>query len=369
MNLQNIRDLLTRYPADCSPHEVEHLGGAGGFSGAAFWRITSDRGLLCLRRWPTHADPKWPERLDFIHAVLEHVARRGFSIVPTPIRTRGGESHVRRDGHHWELSTWLPGRADYFPLRRPEKLRAALSALAEFHRAAADFVELESRRVISPSPGILARRRQIEVLRAGGLAAIVAAVDNATQSSHGNSSSDWIAIVDLARRLLPLYARAEEPVFKAVFAGERLRVPLQPCIRDIWHDHVLFLEDRVSGLIDFGAMRTDNVAGDVARLLGSFSFDESKGESDTEVWRDGLAAYESVRPLSAAERQLAGVFDRSTAILAGINWLQWLFVERRTFADLAAVRARLAEIAARLERLTQAWQSTSGSAAGGFSPI
>ena len=260
-----------------------------------------------------------------------------------------------------------PGRL--FSTATAGKTRAALSALAEFHRAAADFVELESRRAISPSPGILARRRQIEALRAGGLAAIVAAVDNATQSSHGNSSSDWIAIVDLARRLLPLYARAEEPVFKAVFAAERLRVPLQPCIRDIWHEHVLFLEDRVSGLIDFGAMRTDNVAGDVARLLGSFSFDESKGESDTEVWRDGLAAYESVRPLSAAERQLAGVFDRSTAILAGINWLEWLFVERRTFADLAAVCARLAEIAARLERLTQAWQSTSGSAAGGFSPI
>jgi homoserine kinase type II len=369
MNSQSLHDLLARYPADCWPQELRDLGGAGGFSGAAFWRITSERGLLCLRRWPTHVDPKWVERLDFIHAVLDHVARRGFSLAPTPIRTRHGESHVRWDGHDWELSAWLPGRADYFPMRQPEKLRAALSALAEFHRAAADFDGLVSRPAFSASPGVLTRRRQIEALRAGGLAAIVAAVDNATHSLHGNSSRDWIAIVDLARRLLPLYAQAEEPVCKSLVAAERRSVPLQPCVRDIWHDHVLFLENRVSGLIDFGAMRIDNVAGDVARLLGSFSFDDSKKKSDAEAWEKGLAAYEAVRRLSADERQLVGVFDHSTTLLAGINWLQWLFVERRTFADLAAVRVRLAAIVARLERLTQAWQSTSDSAAGGFSPL
>lgn len=116
-------------------------------------------------------------------------------------------------------------------------------------------------------------------------------------------------------------------------------------------------------------MRTDNVAGDVARLLGSLSFNESNGASDADVWRDGLAAYESVRPLSADERQLVGVFDRSTAILAGINWLQWLFVELRTFADLAAVRHRLAAIVARLERLTQAWHATSEPTGGDFPPV
>jgi homoserine kinase type II len=252
-------------------------------------------------------------------------------------------------------------------MRQPEKLRAALSALAEFHRAAADFFERDHGP--APSPGILARRRQIDSLRSGGLPAIVAAIDDATPSAHGIHSNEWTALVELARRLLSLYARAEESVLEKLIVAVRLNIPLQPCIRDIWHDHVLFLENRVSGLIDFGAMRIDNVAGDVARLLGSFSFDDSKKKSDAEAWEKGLAAYEAVRPLSADERQLVGVFDHSTTLLAGINWLEWLFVERRTFADLAAVRVRLAGIVARLERLTQAWQSTSDSAAGGFSPL
>lgn len=343
---KSIDDVLARYPKDCRPRSVKDLGGAGGFSGAAFWRLETERGTLCLRRWPPQADPKWPERLRFIHALLEHVVRRGFSLVPAPIRTKQGESYVQKNSELWELISWLPGHADYLPLRRPEKLRAALAALAKFHVAAADFVATE--RGAAPSPGIRRRRRQIESLRSGGLRAIAVAVDASPQPAGGNDSQDRSALRQLAHRLLPLYAQAEEPILRELIAAELVKIPLQPCIRDIWHDHVLFEGDRVSGIVDFGAARIDNVAGDVARLLGSFS----NSEDDAVVWREGLAAYESIRPLSADERHLVGVFDRSGTLLAGINWLEWIFVERRIFTDPAAVCGRLGGIIARLERLT-----------------
>lgn len=345
---KSISEVLSHFPEDCRARRVENLGGAGGFSGAAFWRLTTERGLLCLRRWPRQADSQWPQRLGFIHAVLEHVARGGFSLVPLPIRTRRGESYLQQDGHCLELSAWLPGRADYFPLRRPEKLRGATTALAEFHRASADFVGLEP----TPSPGIRRRRSQIDALRSGGLRAIATAIDATRQPSAGIDSDDWSTLVRLARRLLPFYAQAEQPVLRELIAAEQKKIPLQPCIRDIWHDHVLFEGDRVSGLVDFGAMRIDNVAGDVARLLGSFS--ESENVGDAGVWQMGLDAYEAIRPLSADERHLVGVFDRSTALLAGIHWLEWIFLEGREFAELAAVIHRLSGIVARLERLTRA---------------
>jgi homoserine kinase type II len=341
--------VLAQYPDDCRPRRVETLGGAGGFSGAAFWRLDTERGTLCLRRWPPQADPKWPQRLRFIHALLEHVVYRGFFVVPAPIRTRQGETYVQQDDELWELTSWLPGHADYLPLRRPEKLRAALTALAEFHVAGADFATAERR--AAPSPGIRRRRNQIDALRSGGLRAITVAVDAAPRPPIAIDSHNWSTLRKLARRLLPLYAQAEEPVLRELIAVGEEKIPLQPCIRDIWHDHVLFEGDRVSGIVDFGAMRIDNVAGDIARLLGSFSL--SNSADDAVVWREGLAAYESVRPLSADERHLAGVFDRSGTLLAGINWLEWIFIEGRTFADLAAVCGRLGGIVARLEQLTQ----------------
>ena len=323
-----IEPLISKYPDDCRPDRVESLGGAGGFSGATFWRMATARGTLCFRRWPPQSDPRWPARLPSIHALLEHVARHTAIPLPAPIRTRQGATFVEHAGRLWELSAWLPGRADYFPLRRPEKLRAALTMLAQFHRAAAEFrgefsegeffagesTSLAGGIRVGPSPGIRRRREQIDRLRSGGLQKIVAAIDAGQESLRGIDQEIWNRLHDSACRLLPSYAKSEDRIWRELVAAERVQaIPLQTCIRDIWHDHVLFQEDYVSGVVDFGAMRVDNVACDVARLLGSFS------QGGAGVWHEGLAAYEAVRPLSADERQLLEVFDRSTTLLAGIE--------------------------------------------------
>ena len=60
---------------------------------------------------------------------------------------------------------------------------------------------------------------------------------------------------------------------------------LQPCIRDVWHDHILFLGDSVSGIVDYGAMAVDTVAGDIARLLGSLV------GNHVADWEEGIDAY------------------------------------------------------------------------------
>ena len=36
-------------------------------------------------------------------------------------------------------------------------------------------------------------------------------------------------------------------------------VPLHACLCDIWHDHVLFTVDKLTGLVDYGSVKVDNI--------------------------------------------------------------------------------------------------------------
>lgn len=336
--MNNVVDhVLFSYPADCRPRQIESLGSAGGFSGARFWRLETPRGMLCLRRWPGEfpAYPS-PEQLSFIHDVLEHVYRRGFTKIPVAIRTLNGRSIVSFAGQLWELAPWMPGSADYLPERNPRKLTAAVQALAEWHRAAVDFPSNDPSAM--PSPGIEARLSQIDWLRSGGFDRLVNAVDLA-QIKDDNSAE----LVRLARKLFMLYPRVEASISPKLLAAREIRVPLQPCIRDVWHDHVLFEGGEVSGLIDFGALKVESVAGDMARLLDSMAGD------DLPAWQAGLAAYRAIRPLSGDELFLVSAFDESLALLSGMNWLDWIFLSGRVFEDLKQVNSRLRTVVDRLE--------------------
>jgi len=326
--------VLSAYPDDCRPRQVDFLGAAGGFSGARFWRLITPRGTLCLRRWPQEHPS--PQRLEFIQAVLWHVSQEGFRRLPLPLETRSHAGYVRHAGHFWELTPWMPGAADYLAAPSTGKLEAAMTALAQFHTAAASFPLPESGSL--PSPAIRQRVEQLSTLAHGG-------IDELEASLVAAAVSQDQGIGERARRICRLFARPAGGVLAMLENCRALKVPQQPCIRDIWHDHVLFQGNAVSSLIDFGAMRPESVAADAARLLGSLARD------DPDDWANGLAAYESVRPLTEAEALLVTALDRSTVLMSGLNWIEWLFVQRRQFDDLEAVAARMDEILLRLEFL------------------
>jgi hypothetical protein len=90
-------------------------------------------------------------------------------------------------------------------------------------------------------------------------------------------------------------------------------------------------------------MKTESVAADIARLLGSLC------GNDQQAWATGQAAYETIRPLSADEQSLVSAFYQSQRLLAGVKWAQWVFLERRSFSDPSAVVKRMEHILARLE--------------------
>ena len=229
-NTAEYAPVLARYPADCQPSRVECLEGAGGFSGARFWRLTTPRGLLCLRRWPT----EYPtvERLQFIQAVLWHVNREGFDLSPLPLEADSHAGFVEHQGALWQLEPWMPGVADYHASPSDAKLRAALTALAEFHLAAASFPLADNGPL--PSPRLLQAARPARC-----------SARRTVRSPGGRHSAGRLAGAGRAGHA----AGAAGPSGSRSRRGKRSpppsrsQAPIQPCIGDVWHDHVLFLGD------------------------------------------------------------------------------------------------------------------------------
>ena len=314
-----IREILARYPLVVQPTDrPESLGGAGGLSGARLWRYRSGRGVLGLRLWPPHGPGR--AHIEQVHRWLLATGDLGF--VPVPIADRSGRTLQEHEGGLWELAPWMPGAAEDARPPAPTRVRSAFAALAAFHQ------RLGGERRVDTSPGLGHRHEMIAHLIRGGFDALEQAIrrpEGFDVQLHPMAMR-WLG---RARAVAP---RLLEPLREA--AGRA--VPLQPCLRDARPEHFLFEGDRVTGLVDFGAMGVDCVAGDLARLLGGWLGEGSKDRADA------LAAYERIQPLDAAEAAVIDAFAGSSALLIGERWIRWRYIERRSFDDPSAVSRGIA---------------------------
>ena len=342
---ESVLRVLAQYAPLVRPLRVEPLGNRGGFSGAGIWRVVTEAGDFALRRWPSPGLPR--ERILGLHRLLEHLRMSGLKFVAVPLRTNDGTSLPRIAGHDGQLEPWLPGLADFHAGSTHQRLRAAMAALAQWHLAAERFVpDADSAtwfasRASSSSPAIAERLAILERAEMGqrGAMGLMGRIE------WRLSQSNETAIRDLSRRILEHFQSGLDRVVDELHLVRDVAVCLQPCLRDVWHDHVLFTGNEVTGLIDPSACRTENVASDLSRLIGSLVQD------DRTEWDFALAEYQRHRPLTANELALVAVLDRSGVLLSGWTWLEWLYLERRPFADAAAVEQRLKEIVKRMQKL------------------
>lgn len=348
--MDDVSQVIGRFPLEFRPAQIEPLGAAGGMSGAQFWRVTASCGTHILRRWPR--EHPTPERLRFIHAVLRHASRRGFAVAPVPICSSSGESHVEFAGQLWELSPWMPGTANYEHAPSATKLQAALRTLARFHVAVADFSDASGLLpAVGPGPAIVHRIGRLRDLADGGIRSLAQAIDKSIWPELAVPAHQFLISLPavLPRALAQLETLADAPL------------PLMPSLRDIWHDHVLFTGDEVTGIVDFGAIDIDTPATDVARLLGSLASvtrthlleRKTTGQFGFDVWRLGLDAYAAVRSLTPAETQAVTALDLSGLVLAGCNWIRWIYVDRRRFENQSQVVGRFGRIVERVSEASQ----------------
>lgn len=304
---------LRLYPAPFRPTGPPiPLGNAGGYSGARLWRIAAPVGPIVLRLWP----PDGPGRdgLEVIHGWLARARDLGF--VPAPIPATDGRTTLEVEGRLWELAPWLPGQPDPARPPSPARIRAMFAALAGFH------ARLKGTSSPAPSPGLESRRIEVERLLGGEFDALAVAHHRVPADPISPLADRWLA---LARPLAP-------GVLGRLRQAQGRPLPLQPCLRDARRDHFLFEADRLTGLVDFGAMGRDTVAGDLARLLA-----DAIGH-DQPARDEALAAYETFRPLHPAETQAIPIFEQANALLAPARWARWHFLERRRFDDPEATR-------------------------------
>jgi homoserine kinase type II len=308
--------VLVRYPAFLGRGRLEPLDNRGGFSGARLWRLMAGTGPLCLRA----TAPGEPARhLAWRHRLMAVARSSGLSFVPGVLPTADGATWVEMAGRCWELMDWMPGRADYRVAPSRQRLRAAARALGLVHDA---WRPGGPQRSVCP-----AVRRRLDLLG-----------DGAVPEAEGP-----VALAPLLERMrtvlclwLPRLAGLLGPWQQRPFA-------VQPCLRDVWHDHLLFEGDRLTGLVDYAAVDMDSVAADLARMLGSLIEDDDDG------WQAALSAYREVRACTTEEEALARVLDRAGAVLGLVNWLRWLGPGQKGLDQPGPALARVEDLLRRVE--------------------
>ena len=149
------RQVLDRYPLLLPGRSLLALGNRGGFSGARLWRIEGPAGDVCLRAWPPNEAT--PERLSDIHRLMITARKYGLHFVPAVFVTGAGATWVEHASRLWDVTTWLPGRADFHECPSGARLEAALEALAQLHAVWASMQP-----AAGPCPAI---RRRLESFR------------------------------------------------------------------------------------------------------------------------------------------------------------------------------------------------------------
>lgn len=339
MSDENILPVHFHFGEHYRPHEVVCPDHAAGFSGARIYKLHCTAGVFCLRAWPPRSLPA--ERIRGLHRLLAFVHQQGVTQVSVPVATVTGATLIEHDSRYWQLEPWMPGRADYWQEPSEARLRSIVTCLRNWHRAADGFSPIISERQwfsgrrSGPSAAVADRYERICDWTPARIAALRAGIPRLHNDTFRKTAR---TIVDNFLRTAPQIAAELEFV--------RLRsYRLQPCLRDVWHDHFLLTGDEVTGLIDPSACRTDNVAVDLARLLGSLLAD------DIAQWDFALDVYHADHPLTLDERALVLLLDRSGIVLSGMNWLDRLVLRCQSPPRIETVLQRLQQIERRMTLL------------------
>ena len=265
----------------------------GGIENTNYF-VTSERGGATLQHVLTVFERLSFEQLPYYLHLMKHLARHGVP-VPDPVPDAQGEILHSLQGKPAAVVNRLAGSSDLQPSLA--HCEAVGETLARMHLAGRDFDRLQPN------------------LR--GLAW-------------------WNETVPV---VLPFLTPEQAQLMRAELAYQNhvaasaanAALPRGPIHADLFRDNVLFVGDTISGFFDFYFAGHDSFVFDIAVTLNDWCVHHGgdlDGVHDEARAVALMGAYQAVRPLSAAERQLLGAMLRAGALRFWLSRLWDLHLPR-----------------------------------------
>ena len=254
------------------------IGQATSFKGIAEgvensnYLLNTNRGSFILTLYEKRVNP---DDLPFFIGLMEHLSANGFSC-PTPIKRNDGKTLSELAGRPAAIISFLEGMS----VRRPKTQHCAElgKALAELHNVAANFHQ---------------------------------------KRPNSLSLSSWAPLFAMSRDRIDtvLPGVAEEIDAELLFLSQNWpsTLPTGVIHADLFPDNVFFINDRVSGLIDFYFACTDALAYDLAICLNAWCFEPDHQFNVTKA-RALLKGYQSIRTLTPQEYRALPLLARGSAL-------------------------------------------------------
>jgi homoserine kinase type II len=267
VSFEELERLLKQYDIG---QPLSFKGIAEGIENSNFY-LQTDRGAFILTLYERRVAA---QDLPFFLGLMGHLAQRGVHC-PLPVKTRDGQSLVQLNRRKAAIVTFLTGIA----LRRPDAAHCAAAAktLAQLHRSGEDF-HLFRANALGPR----------------GWRPLSEAIHGADRIEEGLSSLIHGALEELVR-------------------GWPSDLPSGVIHADYFPDNVLFVGDKVGGVIDFYFACNDAYVYDLAIMLNSWCF-ELDGSYNITKGQSVINAYRAARPLSEAEIAALPILMRGAAL-------------------------------------------------------
>lgn len=317
-----------------------HWPKGDGFSRSEIWQVRCHDQTYCLKGMPT--GDVTSERLAWVQLLLRYVKQVSPELpLPVAIASGDGLGFMQEAGQFWELTPWLPGMADLAGRADEAMVTQAFQAAAKMHLALEQWGREDGCFAVKPSEGVLLRHERLVKMRSGGIFDLAAALGTA-QKRGMRAEILWGC-----EQVLSAYWDLHERAFARLEVARHLAVPIFPAVRDLRAEHFLFSKseagEKLTGVVDFGAMRLDSVMLDLSRLMTTLV------PASEELRAVGLKAYREVRELTNEEADLLPALVEGAALHNGLQWVIWLLQEGKVFEDWGAVSRRLQQVVESLQ--------------------